>query len=467
MAQDHPDRAEGNPRPEAPVEDLPTKGGPAPTEGEIREALQAVLASRTFERASRLRDFLRFVCDLALRGEGTRINESLIAIEVFGRGDDYSPGEDSIVRRQARALREKLQSYYEDEGAGDGLRIHLPVGRYVPSFSREQPSPPGTAAANPRTPRGGVAPPEGRRRIAISAAAVAVSLLFVFGGGLAAGVLLGRRSPVPPARPAVAPALTALWGPWLDPDTETTVCLSNLPVASVKIDPEPDPDSPRFRQALAVPSGSPDEDRLRSDLLLPKSLVAQLHLQPDRKTHGHLGAAAAAVRLAAFLARAGVAVEATSSRLLAWETLRRGNVIILGNSVLNHWVGLLLRDAPLRVGSPADPSGIGIFETGGRLSYDNRRREGPGGTDQYHALISMLPATSEHRRVLLLTGLRDAATEGAADLLLDPARAADLLGKLRTAGGGASSTARFQAVVLVTVKDKQPILASVLEVRAF
>src|SRR6185503_9579850 len=87
----------------------------------------------------RLQRFLRFVCDYALRGEGQLLHEYLIGSEVFGRGEEYSTHEDGIVRRQAHALRRKLQEYYEKDGADDPLRIELPVGRYVPSFRRHWP----------------------------------------------------------------------------------------------------------------------------------------------------------------------------------------------------------------------------------------------------------------------------------------------------------------------------------------
>jgi hypothetical protein len=95
-----------------------------------------VLRSPAFERSARLRRFLRFICELSLKGESSRINEYLIGSEVFQRGPGYSPNEDSIVRRQALTLRQKLQEYYSADGRDHGVRIELPVGRYVPIFRR-------------------------------------------------------------------------------------------------------------------------------------------------------------------------------------------------------------------------------------------------------------------------------------------------------------------------------------------
>src|SRR5579863_9209386 len=105
---------------------------------EARRELEVVLHSPAFERSERLQKFLQYVCELTLRGEGSKINEYLIGAEVFRRGADYAPNEDSIVRRQAHALRRKLQEHYEKEGQSSPFRIELPVGRYVPVFRRHE-----------------------------------------------------------------------------------------------------------------------------------------------------------------------------------------------------------------------------------------------------------------------------------------------------------------------------------------
>src|ERR1035438_1678407 len=101
-----------------------------PNDEAIRAELDAILNSAPFKRAERHSRFLRFVCETTLKGEAHKLNEYLIAHEVFDRGEDYSPG-DSVVRRQAYSLRQKLQEYYASEGARDSVRIELPVGRYV------------------------------------------------------------------------------------------------------------------------------------------------------------------------------------------------------------------------------------------------------------------------------------------------------------------------------------------------
>ena len=61
-------------------------------------------------------------------------------MDVFHRGTDFDPRTETIVRVQARRLRDKLEQYYATEGLTDPIVIDLPKGRYYPRF-RHRPSP--------------------------------------------------------------------------------------------------------------------------------------------------------------------------------------------------------------------------------------------------------------------------------------------------------------------------------------
>ena len=102
----------------------PVAPEPIPVE-ERRQALERVLASRTFGRSERLRAFLRYVCEAEFEGRAQQINEYALGVSVLGRPPEYSPGEDSTVRTRAYELRNKLRSYYESEGAGDPIQIEI------------------------------------------------------------------------------------------------------------------------------------------------------------------------------------------------------------------------------------------------------------------------------------------------------------------------------------------------------
>ena len=116
---------------------------------EILDHLQLLLADRRFASAERNAKFLRYVVDCALQGKTEQIKETVIAVEVYGRPGNYDPKSDSIVRVEATRLRQKLRSYYDNEGKTSPIRIHVPSGGYTPRFERvaspaslELPAPP-------------------------------------------------------------------------------------------------------------------------------------------------------------------------------------------------------------------------------------------------------------------------------------------------------------------------------------
>ena len=103
-------------------------------ESDKRAALEQVLTSATFVRASQVRNFLRYICEMELRGLGHTLHEYLIGVEALGRPNAYSTDEDSSVRRRAYALRRKLDEVYARELAHAPIRIVVPKGSYVPFF---------------------------------------------------------------------------------------------------------------------------------------------------------------------------------------------------------------------------------------------------------------------------------------------------------------------------------------------
>jgi Tol biopolymer transport system component len=78
--------------------------------------------------------FLRFIVESALDERERDLKERTIGVAVFDRSADWDPKTDTIVRSEARRLRAKLESYYETAGSGDGIRVRVPKGGYVPEF---------------------------------------------------------------------------------------------------------------------------------------------------------------------------------------------------------------------------------------------------------------------------------------------------------------------------------------------
>src|SRR5438128_11875359 len=90
---------------------------------DIQTALEELVASRTFAKSKQLRRLLQFCVDSTLRGESQKLKEYTLGIEVFGRGADFDPRTDPIVRVDARRLRKKIESYYTTEARGETVRI--------------------------------------------------------------------------------------------------------------------------------------------------------------------------------------------------------------------------------------------------------------------------------------------------------------------------------------------------------
>jgi adenylate cyclase len=120
----------------------------APNADEVRRQLDRLLASPYFANAGRISRFLRFVVEQSLAGNGERLKEYVIGVEVFDRDGAYDPRVDAIVRVEAARLRSKLTEYYAGEGRGDALVLSLPKGGYAPVIKASKPPVAATNAAS-------------------------------------------------------------------------------------------------------------------------------------------------------------------------------------------------------------------------------------------------------------------------------------------------------------------------------
>jgi TolB-like protein len=174
------------------------------TPEDVRRQLKRVLSSPVFTSSGRLSRFLEFVVERTLAGDGERLKEYVIGIEVFDRDASYDPRLDSIVRVEAARLRAKLAEYYAGDGRADPIVLTLPKGGYAPAVNVVEPAP--TAAAQAATTDAPstateVAPQRTSQRVWSLAAAAAVVVV---------AIAVGVRAPwtaenVPRLRIAVTP----------------------------------------------------------------------------------------------------------------------------------------------------------------------------------------------------------------------------------------------------------------------
>lgn len=103
---------------------------------EIKEELERILASPPFRNSRRYPALLRYVVEKTLSGEIGALKERTLGIEVFHRTCDYDTSEDPVVRFSAGEIRRRISQFYQENSGHNSVEISLPVGSYVPQFSR-------------------------------------------------------------------------------------------------------------------------------------------------------------------------------------------------------------------------------------------------------------------------------------------------------------------------------------------
>lgn len=115
----------------------------------LRTCLDKVLASPIFEKSHRQQDLLRHLFKETLNGNAQRLKGYTLGVEVFGRGTDFDPAVDAIVRVEVGRLRAKLHEYYNIHGQSDAAVIDLPKGNYAVNFTLRDGSTPPAQASEP------------------------------------------------------------------------------------------------------------------------------------------------------------------------------------------------------------------------------------------------------------------------------------------------------------------------------
>lgn len=408
---------------------------------EAREELKRVLSSHNFAKAKKKSRFLEFVCEQAMLGNGDKLNEYLIGVEVYDRGPDFNPQDDAIVRVQACEIRRSLRDFYSREGKDDPWRIDLPPGHYVPVFAHAQDTAP--AAEEPP-----VAVPSRRPSLLVTALAVACLLL-------ALALVRDRffRAPAPPrSAAALPPGADWFWKPFLPPAEAPLLVLPNHPMLRAAHAG----DTPaRLKHGIPVPKDSLPEFR---DTMHFRELREFVFI-PDTTDFTGLGEALGLVDLFEFFAAAGQKLHVKSSRLVDFEALKRGNAILLGGNQV--WGGRIF----------LYPEGF-RFHIGGIVNTTPRPGEQPVYKPEFdpvtnslrrdYALLLMLPNENRDQRILLLHGIYTQGTQAAMEYVANP----DRLRQLRTGLLKLSPNPKyFQALLTTPVENGVPGQASLVAAR--
>jgi hypothetical protein len=366
-----------------------------------RAALEAVLASRSFDRSDQLKKFLRYVCEAEMAGQAQELTEYRIGVEALGRPESFSPNDDSIVRNRAYAVRKKLEEFYAQEAPQTPIRIELPKGNYVPRF-----------AAAPAQPSAPAKLPARRRK---TAAALA--------GALAAGIVLGAVGWGVAMRdrllPSPDPVLRAAWGDLLRPGQTVLVSVATPPQSFIREFP---------KSGTPVPGVHPVQpevvDWYRRQRRLPDS---EMLLEVPTFNSPLWGDAAGAFRLATLLRQYGVAPELMAERLVTPPVFRNRNVLFFGSAEYSAAVGRLMQKLPLQMGYDRVAGDHIAYEidAAGKVvrRFPPKRDPATHGLSEVYGLITLLPSEGDgeqHSRYVIFSGISSAGTQAAADYFASP-----------------------------------------------
>ncbi len=112
-----------------------------PSAAAVEEQLKRILAADAFSAGLRVKTFLEHIVAEELAGRGEQLKGTALAMDLYGRGADFDPANDPIVRTEAVKLRKALEHYYLTDGSDDPVQIIVPKGGYRPKFVAQEGTP--------------------------------------------------------------------------------------------------------------------------------------------------------------------------------------------------------------------------------------------------------------------------------------------------------------------------------------
>jgi hypothetical protein len=407
-----------------------------PSAHELSHAVDRILHSREFHGSETLRGLLSFLysCTLEERADPPGARE--IARAVFGR-EDFDSQNDSVVRVHTGRLRAKLAEYYMAEGVEDDIVVFIPKGSYKLLWTHRHPAPAVAAPPSPLDPalssplplrapaRGNFFSRMRTRSIPLPAALLLLAAAFL-------GWLLSARSSV--TKPAAA--LTTFWRGLLSGEPPLVV-FSNF----------------RF---LGLPDGS-----------LQTLKGANSSDLPVIDTYTTVGEVMGVFEVSKTLSSFNRTARVKRSRLLTWDEAKDSSLVFVGGP---------LAETPLR-----DVQLLRHFRflerSAGTSGAIANLHPGPGEQATYSvstpypdihrtqsltdfAIVALRPGLSARHSILILAGITEFGTQGAAEFVASNDRLEELLARLAVPIG-APAMPPFEAILEIRVEAGVPLATSI------
>jgi hypothetical protein len=378
----------------------------APEAELLRQQAASLVQSGALGRSRSYARLIEFLVECA--GSGRTPKELEIAIEVFGRGADFDPSQDSMVRVYAHNLRQKLEQYYATAGRNEPHQLVLARGEYRISLAAssepveaddaaapspaEQPA----AAAQAQQPR----VPRPRWHFAAAAAA-----LLALGLALGAGIAL-QRAPAAPAAAAVAES--PLWVGLLDDDLPILVVVGDYYIYG-ELDERGD--VTRLVRDFSVGSSKELDELMMNDTsLLARYMDLDLTYLPT-------GSAFALLDLLRVLYTSEKPVRVVSMSEMNEADLKSSHVVYVGYlSALDKLEDFVFASSTLAIGYTYDE--LRNMDTGELYTSEAGMPEANRNYRDY-AFVSTFPGPGGNQ-IMVVSGTRDAGLMQAAHALADP-----------------------------------------------
>jgi hypothetical protein len=420
---------------------------------EKREELSRILESRYFSNSPKKTRFLEFVSEQAFLGNGDKLNEYLIGVEVYDRGVDFNPQKDPIVRVQAHEIRRLLKKYYDEDGNSSAVRIDLPSGHYVPLFSRNAqpevpPEEPPASASVPEEPKS--------NRLHLAVTIALGTLCLALASLLVASNWASRRNAQARAQGSLPEALDWFWHPFLPPADPPLITIPNHPLLRAAHDG----DSP---QTLAggheIPKASLPEFR---DTIHFRELKRFLFV-PSLTDFTSVGETLGLVNLCEMFSAVGQKCVVQQSRLVNLEEIKGDNAILLGGN--QAWSGRVFLNVEgfhfqsgVILNRNPQPGELAIYKP----EFDSVTNQ----LTRDYAVVLMLPNETREKRVLLIYGIYTQGSQAAIEYLTNPERMAELRKELiKLSPDHKTTPAYFQLLLSTTVENSVPGKSSLVALR--
>jgi len=415
---------------------------------EKREELRRVLESKLLSNSPKKTRFLDFVAEQTLQGNGEKLNEYLIGVEVYERGVDFNPQKDPIVRVQAYEIRRLLKKYYEEDGVNNPIQIDLPSGHYVPTFARR--GEPFQIGEEPPVVSAG----ENSSRIPLIAAGILGTCCLVLVIALISSWSHGDQQAKVSSLPD---SLTWFWKPFLPPNPEPLITIPNHPILRAAHDGD---------SAQTLAGG---HDIAKSKLPEFRDTIhfhelKRFRFVPSLTDFTSVGETLGVVDLCEMLSSVGQRCRVQQSRLVNLDEIKQDNAILLGGN--QAWSGRVFVN---KEGFQFQ-SGV-IFNRNPQAGEQSvYKPEFDTVTNQLirdYALVLMLPNKTKDKKVLLVYGVYTQGSQAAIEYLTNPEQMSELRKTLIAASPDHKSLPNyFQLLLTTTVENAVPGKSSLVAVRS-